>query len=438
MTLQETAAPAAQARLSGGAFYRLVWKWHFLAALYVLPFMLILSLSGGLYLYKPQIESWLYADRTHVEVTGPALSYAQQIDALTDAHGMKRLRMVTVHDDPTRSTKIEYNNGDNIRSVAWVNPYTGEVLASVPRDKLFMRMVKKFHGELLGGKIGTKFVELAAHWAIVMMITGVVLWWPRGKRSLREAVSLPRSSGRAWWRETHMFTGMLAVVLITPLLISGLPWTDVWGGGLSYVQKQTGQKSVSLRFGGSAPKSTTDSGDTQPIEQIVALGRAQGLADPIQVRPPRKADASYWMRSGSRIRSEQSEIVVDQYSGDILKRVDFSDNPIIAKTVSYGISLHQGELFGPLNLALNTLAAVLGVVLSVSGFVAWWKRRPAGELGVPRAPEANLGWGMGVTVVVLMLLLPLMGASLLLALLLDWLLFRRLGWFRSDSAQPAE
>ncbi|WP_432449468.1 PepSY-associated TM helix domain-containing protein [Aliiroseovarius marinus] len=438
MTLTNTAAPAARAPVSGGAFYRLVWKWHFLAALYVLPFMLILSLSGGLYLYKPQIESWLYADRTHVEVTGPALSYAAQIDALTEAQGMKRLRMVTVHDDPTRSTMIEYNNGENTRSVAWVDPYTGEVLASVPRDRLFMRMVKKFHGELLGGKIGTKFVELAAHWAIVMMITGIILWWPRGQRSLRDAVALPRSPGRAWWRETHMFTGMLAAVLITPLLISGLPWTDVWGGGLSYVQKQTGQETVSLRFGGRKPKSTTDSGDTIPLEQVIALGWEQGLVSPIEVKPPRKPDAAYWMRSASRHRAEQTEILVDQYSGAVLKRIEFSENPIVAKTVSYGISLHQGELFGPLNLALNTLAAVLGVVLAVSGFVAWWKRRPAGELGVPRAPDASLGWGMGVTVILLMFILPLMGASLLLALLLDWLLFRRLGWFRGQDAHPAE
>ncbi|MCK0142705.1 PepSY domain-containing protein [Aliiroseovarius sp. F20344] len=438
MTTDTTAATAARAPVQGGAFYRLVWKWHFLAALYVLPFMLILSISGGIYLYKPQIEGWLYADRLHVEITGTPLTYAQQIDALTQARGMKRLRMVTVRDDPTRSTTIEYNDGENIRSVAWVDPYSGEVLASVPRDRLIMRMVKKFHGELLGGAFGTKFVELAAHWAIVMMITGVVLWWPRGKRSLRDAVSLPRSPGRAWWRETHMFTGMLAAVLITPLLISGLPWTDVWGGGLSYVQKQTGQESVSLRFGGRKPKSATDNGDTLPIEQIVAMGWEQGLVSPIEVKPPRKADAAYWMRSGSRNRSEQTEILVDQYSGDVLKRIEFSENPVIAKTVSYGISLHQGELFGPLNLALNTLAALLGVVLSVSGFVAWWKRRPAGELGVPRAPETNLGWGMGATVIVLMLLLPLMGASLLFALLLDWLLFRRMGWFRSDGVQPAE
>ncbi len=438
MSTTQTAAPAARPALRGGMLYRLVWKWHFLAALYVLPFMLILSISGGIYLYKPQIEEVIYADRLNVEATGTPLPITEQIAAVKAEYGLKRLRMITDPLDANRSTLIEFNDADNTRSYAWVNPYTAEVLAVTPRDKTLMQMVKKFHGELLGGPFGTKFVELAAQWAIVMMVTGVILWWPRGNRNLKDAVSLPKSPGRAWWRETHLFTGMLAAVLITPLLISGLPWTDVWGGALSQIQKQTGQETVSLRFGGQKPNSTASEGTTIPVEQVVALAVAQGLVAPIEVKPPRKPDAAYWVRSASRIRADQTELLVDQYSGKILKRIEFSENPIISKTVSYGISLHQGELFGLPNLLLNTLAAVLGFTLALSGFIAWWKRRPAGELGVPSAPDARLGWGYGVAILGMMILLPLMGASLLIALLLDWLLFKRLGWFKGADVQPAE
>lgn len=346
--------------------------------------------------------------------------------------------MITDPLDANRSTLIEFNDGENTRSFAWVNPYTAEVLAVTPRDKTLMRMVKKFHGELLGGSFGTKFVELAAQWAIVMMVTGVILWWPRGNRTVKDAVALPKSSGRAWWRETHLFTGMLAAVLIIPLLLSGLPWTDVWGGALSQVQKQTGQETVSLRFGGQKPKSTASEGTTISVEQVVALAVAEGLVAPIAIKPPRKPDAAYWVTSASRIRADQTELLVDQYSGKVLKRIDFSENPIISKAVSYGISLHQGELFGLPNLLLNTLAAGLGFLLALSGFIAWWKRRPAGELGVPRAPDARLGWGHGVAILLMIVLLPLMGASLLIALMLDWLLFKRLGWFKGADVQPAE
>lgn len=247
--MTDATAPGTTASYTtGGAFYRLVWKWHFLASLYVLPFMAMLAITGGIYLYKPQIESWLYADQMYVTQGTSPLSHEVQINAVRNHSGITRLRGISAYDDPTRSTKIEFNNANKIRSYAWVNPYTGEVLGTVERDKTAMRLLKKFHGELLLGKIGTKFVELSAHWAIVMFITGAYLWWPRGNRSLKQAVTPPNGSpkqGRSWWRETHLFTGLLATILVVPILISGLPWTDIWGGGLSYVQEQTGQKSQS-------------------------------------------------------------------------------------------------------------------------------------------------------------------------------------------------
>ncbi|MEM8801501.1 MAG: PepSY domain-containing protein [Pseudomonadota bacterium] len=431
MTDATASAPQAVDTQSttGGAFYRLVWKWHFLASLYVLPFMLLLSLTGVIYLYKPQIETWLYADRLHVTAEGPKLSYEAQLDAVEAAVGLTRVRGVTSYDDPTRTTLIEFNDGDKVRSYAWVNPYTGDVLGVTPRDETAMRVVKKIHGELLLGDVGTKFVELSAHWAIVMFITGIYLWWPRGQRTLTKAVSLPTGKGRSWWRETHMFTGFLAFLLVVPILISGLPWTDVWGGGLSYVQEQTGQKSKSLRFGGKVPTSTASEGERIAIGRVKEIAAAEGLVMPYEVRPPRDNEAAFWMRSASKNRNDQSELIIDQYSGEVLARVDFADNPVVAKTVSYGISFHQGELYGWLNVAQNTLAAFLAFALSVTGFVAWWKRRPAGELGVPRAPEASLSGGMIVLLIGLAIFLPLMGASLIVALILDWLIFRRLGWF---------
>ena len=87
-----------------------------------------------------------------------------------------------------------------------------------------------------------------------------------------------------------------------------------------------------------------------------------------------------------------------------------------------------------MNQAQNTLAALSAFILSVSGFIAWWMRKPAGSLGVPAAPEAALGTGMIVLVVGMMILFPLMGASLLVALILDWALFKRLGWFKASTA----
>ncbi|MEM9476370.1 MAG: PepSY domain-containing protein [Pseudomonadota bacterium] len=434
MTETTLSGGSSRAEATGGLLYRLVWKWHFLASLYVLPFMLMLSLTGGIYLYKPQIEAWLYADAFNVAPSGEVLAYEDQIAAVASTAGITRLRGITSYDDPARSTRIEFNDAEEVRSYAWVNPYTGEVLKVAARDEMAIRVLRKFHGELLLGDVGTKFVEAAAHWAVVMFATGIFLWWPRGQRTLAKAVSLPRGKGRSWWRETHLFTGFLATILIVPIILTGLPWTDVWGGGLSYVQEQTGTKSKSLRFGGGVPNSTTDEGQTIPYATVFEVAKAQGLIAPYEMRPPKDSEAAFWVRSASVDRSQQTELIVDQYSGALLKRHDFGDNPAVAQTVSYGISFHQGELYGWLNVAQNTVAALLGVMLSISGFVAWWMRRPAGSLGVPAAPDMALSNGMIVLIIGLAIFFPLMGGTLIVALILDWLIFRRLGWFQAKSA----
>lgn len=181
------------------------------------------------------------------------------------------------------------------------------------------------------------------------------------------------------------------------------------------------------------PKSTQTDAPPIAFEKVIDLAKAEGLKAPYEMRSPKGESGSYWIHSKSKRRMEQNELVIDQYTGHILKRIEFAKAPVVAKTVSWGISFHQGKLYGALNIAQNTLAAILGMLLSVSGFAAWWKRRPAGGLGVPNAPEASLGTGMGLLVVALMLLLPLMGATLVVALLLDWLIFRRNGWFTSKA-----
>ncbi|MEM7490082.1 MAG: PepSY domain-containing protein, partial [Pseudomonadota bacterium] len=223
-----------RAPATGGAFYRLVWKWHFLASLYVLPFMVLLGLTGGLYLYKPQIERWLYADMLVVEAQAERLPLETQLAGFETVAAPSRIREVQVAEDPAASVRIEYDDPEGTRAYGYVDPYTGEVLGLMARDGMFMRQVQKLHGEILLGDVGTKFVELAAHWAVVMFVTGAVLWWPRksGIGARKKLIVTPEGTGRTWWRTTHMFTGMLATVLVVPILITGLPWTDIWGGGL--------------------------------------------------------------------------------------------------------------------------------------------------------------------------------------------------------------
>ena len=288
--------------IPSSSLYRTIWKWHFLASLYVLPFMLMLSITGGIYLFKPQIEEFIYSDRLNIEAQSETQSFEAQQAAILTAAPDVRIRSITTEQEAGRSTVFEIQDQARVRSYAWVNPYTAEILHIQDRESTLMYQLKKIHSELLLGDTGKILVEVAAHWTIVMFITGLYLWWPRGKRGLSKSLKLPKGTGRPWWKQTHLLTGIFASLLIIPILVSGLPWTDIWGGGYSYVQEKTGQKSPSMRFSVGGLKSTVSSNKAISYAEVLAIATKEGLVSPYEIRPPKNAEGIYWIRSASKNR----------------------------------------------------------------------------------------------------------------------------------------
>jgi uncharacterized iron-regulated membrane protein len=94
---------------------------------------------------------------------------------------------------------------------------------------------------------------------------------------------------------------------------------------------------------------------------------------------------------------------------------DFTNEqiPVLPRLVALGIHVHQAD-FGPVNIGLNTAFAISLMWLSVSGVLSWWQRRPAGKVGAP--PKVNAGIPRAVMVIALVVcvLMPLFGISILL------------------------
>jgi len=120
-------------------------------------------------------------------------------------------------------------------------------------------------------------------------------------------------------------------------------------------------------------------------------------------------------------RVEDSRTVyLDQYTGRVLGDVGFAQWGAAAQAIEWGIAVHQGQQYGPLNRYLMLAGCVAIVLLAVSAVVMWWRRRPSGGLGVPPAPaDRRLVLGVLGCVAVVGVIYPLVGASLLAALAVD-------------------
>jgi len=130
---------------------------------------------------------------------------------------------------------------------------------------------------------------------------------------------------------------------------------------------------------------------------------------------------------------DERTVYLDQYSGEVLEEVSWQASwGALAKATSWGINAHMGRQLGVVNGVVMG-AVSLGVVFSVlSAPVMYWKRRPRGSLGLPRRPyDARLMRGVVIIALVLGVLFPLLGASMIVVAVVDHFLIRRVPWLRA-------
>jgi uncharacterized iron-regulated membrane protein len=472
---------------------RMVWRWHFYAGLFCAPFVLVLAVSGMAYLFKVELEHWLdrpidrrvaehMAERDATGDSGGSLqSAAARAAAALAAFPGAQLQAYELPDaatgDAGQATRVLVSQ-QGVNHLVYVHPASLEVLSTVPERDRLMRRIARLHGELWLGEYGSLLVELAASWTIVMILTGLFLWWPREPGRWLAGVVYPRvrratagGSHRIVWRDLHAVTGVWISAFTLVLLFSGLPWSRAWGGYLKGVRHLTGMASASQSWStrgdraAAAPlqqdhthdghamaehEAATGKQPAPPAADLESLDRILpgitllGLDPPVRIMPPgagrrggkpvnaAESQSTAWsVKSETPNRPRRVDLTVDPATGRILTRQDFADKHVIDRLVGYGIAVHEGRLFGWPNQLLGVLTAAGLVLVVFSGVRMWWRRRPVQSLGAPaprhEEPASDDRRGLMVIPLVLALavLLPLFGASLGLVLVTERFLLRR-------------
>lgn len=451
---------------SDAQLYRAVWRWHFYAGLFVIPFILVLAASGSIYLFKPQVEHW--EERAYRGLpTDGAVGADAQVRAVLQANARSQFisyRLPASDGDASVVGIAVTDNGASETREVYVSPQ-GNILHSQNPDHRLMAIVSRLHGQLLLGPRGSWLVELAASWAIVMIMTGLYLWWPRERRLA--GVIWPRlsSRGRTFWRDLHAVVGFWVSIFALVLLCTGLPWAAVWGSAFRSVRAEMGWIKTAQQWtvGGvatpqaAASEHTHDAAGRQTAEidskmlanlqAVVTIAARERLAFPVVIVPPQAPQrfaapvAAWTVKSEAQNRTLQTSILFDPASLKQISREDFADRHPIDRVIGYGVAWHEGQLFGWPNQLAGVLTALSLIALTVTGFVMWWRRKPEGALGAPLRPDRPVNAKfLAVCLAVLAALLPMLAVSLVIVTVLDRFLVRRVpmlsAWFGVSANDP--
>jgi uncharacterized iron-regulated membrane protein len=444
-------------KLTAKQVYRTLWRWHFYAGVFAIPFVIILSITGALYLFKPQLDAIHDASYRNLTITGALSTPEQQVAvALAAVPGATFTAYELVREKNDAVNILVKKSGEKIR--VYVHPQTLAVLAIEKEDSRFLRIVHDIHGELLMGKVGSVLVELAACWAIVLVLTGVYLWWPRNANGIA-GVLYPRLTlkGRLFWRDLHSVTGIWISCLVLFLLISGLPWALVWGSALKEVRslgstatqqqdwiisgrstssdehaKHNQMPSITIDEHAEHHHHGADGEGFNPLQKIVSLNlivesaQQLHLVHPVLIAPPSASSPNWSAKSNAQNRPQRADAYFSAQTGKLINYQTFAQRQLLDRVIGIGVAAHEGQLFGWFNQLLGLLTALGLLAISISGFIMWRKRAPEGVLGAPPAmPEAKIGYGFVAIILLSAILLPVLGASLIVILVLEKLIFSR-------------
>jgi uncharacterized iron-regulated membrane protein len=430
------------------SFYRTIWRWHFYASLFVMPLVLVLATTGAIYLFKPQLDRWEERAFSNLSTHG-AVSPNAQLAAVIDANPGAQFHSyrLPAREGDAAMIHIGLADGRYMRDV-YVSPQ-GKVLGSIDPESRISATVSRIHGSLLIGRVGDWIVELAACWAIVMILTGLYMWWPRGQ-GLRGVVWPRLAKGnRVFLRDLHAVTGFWVSGLALVLLTTGLPWASVWGDAFRLARAELGlvQGAQDWKTGSHAPHAEHDHDAMMKMQtagipliglsDMVAKAKLEKLPHPVLVKPPGAPERfgpptpmAWTIKSEAQNRPLNRSISFDVATGQELSRTGFADKHVIDRAVNYGIAWHEGQLFGWINQLIGVLTALGLITLVISGFMMWRRRKPVDALGAPIAPAVPQKIrGVAVIIAVMAILLPLLAMSLLALWLFDRLLLPRLPAF---------
>jgi uncharacterized iron-regulated membrane protein len=407
----------------GASIYNAVWRWHFIAGMLALPFLLNLAVTGALYLFHPEINSVLYHSLETVPARStPALATNVLIEKAERETGGK-VSQVTLPAEPTTSLALAIRIPSGERRTAYLDPYDGTLLGTIAQGGV-MAVVKKLHSLEFFGIFANCLIEIAAGWVVILVLSGIYLWWPRGRKAGVVTIRANPKS-RFFWRDLHAVTGIFAGVVILFLAVTGMPWSPIWGKTVQQWTTAAGlgrpappvQVTMRGQSGGAArpaqghdaheanapanlpwaleqivpPQSRPQGANTASIvvDRAVTILANQGLERPFSVALPVGPEGAYVGTFKSHKVEEGRTLYVDQFSGKILGDVSYKDFGPAARLIEWGISVHQGEQFGTINRYVMLAGCVAIVLLVVSAPIMWWKRRPRARS--PCRPRRGIG-----------------------------------------------
>lgn len=324
-----------------------IWRYsHLVLAVSSFVFIFLASITGIVLAFQPiseQLNSYKVNDFKTITlaetISGLKRTYPEVIDVQIDANDFVLASVIT-------------EDGESLNG--YINPKTAEFLGDKIETSKFFQWVTSFHRSLFLKSIGRFFVGLCSFLLFLIAISGAVLILKR-QRSLKKFFSkIVNENFSQYW---HVVLGRLSLIPIIIITVTGV-YLSAEKFDLLPAEKHNHQ----IDYDAISETPKTDILDFDVFKNTP-------LSEVKTIEFPFSDDVEDYFT----IALKNKELVVNQYTGDILSEIDY---PLVTFFSGLSLNLHTGK--GSIIWSLVLAFACLNILFFIySGFVMTLKRRQA-------------------------------------------------------------
>lgn len=385
----------ATTRKKGKSVFRKVNDWlHLWLGLSSGIVVVIVSLTGCIYAFQKEISS-LTQSYHHVKAENKPFLQPSQLKAIAAKAafgpggdtGVNRITGITLR-SPKESTIAAYMHKEDGYTTIFLNPYTGEVLKHKALKSDFFRFILEGHFNLwLPRKIGQPLVSSFVLVFIVLLISGLIMWWPKrwnkANRKKSLTVKLDASKKRLNY-DLHNVLGFYAMIIALVLAVTGVVFGFQWFAKSYYWSLTGGKTLVKLER---AKSDTTIAKNTALVNAediLYAQIRKEhpGTEGAITINFPHlKSDTYYVIYNPDNDVFYRRELrFFDQNTLKELKgrgayTKQFASLSPGEKIYRMNYDIHVGAIAGLPGKILMFFISLICASLPITGFCIWWGRR---------------------------------------------------------------
>jgi uncharacterized iron-regulated membrane protein len=374
-------------------FFRSIHLYLSLAAGLVI---LIACLTGAILVFEKDLQMAFNKERYYVTAGSEKLSPDELVKFVKDSFPKAKINGVKLYEDVKRSAEINVNfppdkNKQTPKAertakpaspqrqpgfTIFVDPYTGKILEKYSYQETWLYTVFSLHRWLLGGNdsVGKYIVGISTFIFLFILITGVILWWPKTRKILKQRVKIKWDAG--WKRlnhDLHIVFGFYSCIFLFIFAFTGLAWSFEWFNEGIYKVTNSPLKPAPT------PKSVYIA-DAKKIKFGQALAAAKTVYTEVEfynIQMPKDSVEAVnvtALRKNPSHESATDAVYIDQYSGKILGSLKYEERSLGARVRSTFKPVHTGSIWGTPSKIIAFIVCLFGVSFPVTGTIMWLNR----------------------------------------------------------------